>query len=862
AKDFEGTLSKLTFMLNGKPLSEKNDPPFYYNWVAKKGRQEIVITAFDNLATPRASLTKKINVLRKQEANMIPALNVISPLATDSIHVGDTLVFEVNPQDSDGQILSVTFMLNEKIYNKLFSPPYKTQWTATPGEHRLSMYAIDDKGYSSAVKNINFNVTNKAKENQPPILRLLSPTPNQEFVAGSSITIESMATDLDGSIQDVTTFHNGQIVNQGSNPSQKVTLSATEGMHEFTIRATDDKGLQSIERLTITVRPKPTTSSLLADIALTDPALKACVVREAAKHQWTQQQEVSSLDCSYQSIISTQGLENLTQLKTLNLSNNLLTEVDLSGLTQLTNIDLSFNLLKGKALNSPKSLTTENYAGNILTSDVEKPIKTASIFIKDKNKPPRFTIADIQKRLSGAVDSLIRTKSFNKEGLTQIDTFGWYELETTDFQAALQRYDWTSASPIIEAVTSKSLDLTDYDLVTIFWDDTENTILVNGSAYPYKHNLTINQQDFGDKAILHIFLDDNSLSSQCFYHRQIYNTPDICYNNPYGDNLTRLDSLVFHEFLHTRELAAHSLGYFCENVILGKCTSTQYNMFDALSSARFFGLDLNASFKHQIHWLDDTQVYSVDQLGTYQITLHDLSYPASGNKAIKVDYQDFAGFDIWLEYRLPSPFDYGLYNDAFTSIREGVLIYKNALLLDATPNTPAVDYKSPADVAITQDFYSEVLGLAIQIEKVDPKNRSINVKIIRTSPKATRNVPNLTVGMIDCVWEGQCSVKQGSQMTTKIFQAQITDIGFGSNFNKAWKYTLIGLPEGLTTTDTGIKRQFTSRPNSYSYSPHTYITFTANDNVALGKHNFTFRLTHPDDSSIYQDYRLVITVVP
>jgi hypothetical protein len=70
----------------------------------------------------------------------------------------------------------------------------------------------------------------------------------------------------------------------------------------------------------------------------------------------------------------------------------------------------------------------------------------------------------------------------------------------------------------------------------------------------------------------------------------------------------------------------------------------------------------------------------------------------------------------------------------------------------------------------------------------------------------------------------------------------------------------MGLPVGITHTDTGIKRQYSSNPNSYSYNPHTFITFSASASVQPGTYNFTFRLEHPEDPTLYQDLPQVITV--
>jgi hypothetical protein len=86
-----------------------------------------------------------------------------------------------------------------------------------------------------------------------------------------------------------------------------------------------------------------------------------------------------------------------------------------------------------------------------------------------------------------------------------------------------------------------------------------------------------------------------------------------------------------------------------------------------------------------------------------------------------------------------------------------------------------------------------------------------------------------------------------------MYQAELTDIGFGSNWNQLWSYRIIGLPEGLTYTDTGINRKLSSNPDMYTTAPHTLITFTVSEDIQPGIYHFIFRLFHPEDPKLYQD---------
>lgn len=83
----------------------------------------------------------------------------------------------------------------------------------------------------------------------------------------------------------------------------------------------------------------------LADLTLVDNALSVCITEQAKKHNWQAVKDVHTLKCHGMGIASIEGLEKLTQLKSLSLFGNKLENVDLRAFSQLEYINIANNKL-------------------------------------------------------------------------------------------------------------------------------------------------------------------------------------------------------------------------------------------------------------------------------------------------------------------------------------------------------------------------------------------------------------------------------------------------------------------------------------------------------------------------------------
>ena len=481
----------------------------------------------------------------------------------------------------------------------------------------------------------------------------------------------------------------------------------------------------------------------------------------------------------------------------------------------------------------------------------------AVIYLKEKGKKPQFHLRTLHNRIVNQLDSLIRSNSYQKEGFGKVDKFGWYNSGNKKWNEVLNAKDWTTLKSVIRAKKSGALDLKNHDYVITVWDDKQQIVGLQGEALPYKKDIIIDGKTYRDKYEIAKYLKPDDLQNHCFYQRPILRELERCYTNPVGENLKEFEGVLFHEFLHTKRLAHHSATKYCANFLEGPCRSERYNRFDPLSSERLYGNSLNAFEKYWINWLTDDDIVSLkSESGYHEITLHHLSSQAYGKKAVKIDYHAFWGADIWLEFRQPTELDYGLFNPVFDKVRNGLLVYEDNLLLDATPETKALDDQT--DVSITNHFSFAPLGLNVDIIDVDPANGTIRFRVDLTTTNPLRNPPLIEYSR--CNYPTACRVLRGGSFETQ-YMAAISDFGYGNQINKAWNFSLTGLPEGIRWVNDGVKRAYTTEPNLYTRSPHTFVFFSVDTRVLPDTYEYTMRFIHPDDQSKYVDLRQFLKVL-
>ncbi|MCJ8269600.1 MAG: hypothetical protein MJK04_09380, partial [Psychrosphaera sp.] len=113
----------------------------------------------------------------------------------------------------------------------------------------------------------------------------------------------------------------------------------------FTLTLTDDEGAPASDEVQITVLP----DAMIAGIVFDDADLGTCVREAALANDWLIASQMTMLDCTNKSISDLGGIEYLTALTTLNLSNNLIKyfwKLRKSNYSALTHLDLSHNFIE------------------------------------------------------------------------------------------------------------------------------------------------------------------------------------------------------------------------------------------------------------------------------------------------------------------------------------------------------------------------------------------------------------------------------------------------------------------------------------------------------------------------------------
>jgi protein phosphatase 1 regulatory subunit 7 len=87
-------------------------------------------------------------------------------------------------------------------------------------------------------------------------------------------------------------------------------------------------------------------SNTVLPIKIADKALSECIAAQANKYDWKVVEDVHTLKCHSMDIRSIEGLNTLTQLKSLSLYNNKLENLDLREFSQLEHLNIANNKLR------------------------------------------------------------------------------------------------------------------------------------------------------------------------------------------------------------------------------------------------------------------------------------------------------------------------------------------------------------------------------------------------------------------------------------------------------------------------------------------------------------------------------------
>ncbi len=245
AADANGTVTGVSFYLDGTLLSTDNASPYTASYTAVAGSHTVyaVVTDNDCVSTTSSSLSFT------SAANQAPTVTVTAPTTTVA---GTVLTFTASASDVDGTVSQVEFFVNNVSVGVDNSSPYSVTYTAVLGSGQtVKAVATDNLGLTGTSNIVTMNVL----ANVPPAVAITAPTSSAVISsyasaaaasgAGASltsVTFTANATDSDGTVTQVEFFVNGASVGVDATSPYSVSWNSTSGTKTVVAKATDSNG--------------------------------------------------------------------------------------------------------------------------------------------------------------------------------------------------------------------------------------------------------------------------------------------------------------------------------------------------------------------------------------------------------------------------------------------------------------------------------------------------------------------------------------------------------------------------------------------------------------------------------------------
>ncbi len=240
AADANGTVSSVSFYLDGVLLATDNTSPYNASYTAAAGSHTLYAVALDNDCVSTTSSTVSFT----SAANQAPTVTVTAPTTTVA---GTVLTFTASASDVDGTVSQVEFFVNNVSVGVDNSSPYSVTYTAVLGSGQtVRAVATDDLGLSGNSNIVTMNVL----ANVPATVSLTGPAANgiySSYVNAGAGTLTPMtftatAADSDGTVTQVEFFVDGVSVGVDATSPYSVIWNSTSGTKVVTAKATDSNG--------------------------------------------------------------------------------------------------------------------------------------------------------------------------------------------------------------------------------------------------------------------------------------------------------------------------------------------------------------------------------------------------------------------------------------------------------------------------------------------------------------------------------------------------------------------------------------------------------------------------------------------
>jgi uncharacterized repeat protein (TIGR02059 family) len=177
--------------------------------------------------------------------NFAPTAVITSPVTNGSFVSPANITITADAFDTDGSVSMVEFYNGSTKLGSSFAAPYSFTWNnVIAGNYTLTVVATDNLNATTTSSAISISVTvSNQASNRHPFIKISNPRKGNSYNNMSSIEIDAIASDPDGTISTVE-FYNGteKLVALASAPYTYTWKDVAPGTYSITAIATDNLG--------------------------------------------------------------------------------------------------------------------------------------------------------------------------------------------------------------------------------------------------------------------------------------------------------------------------------------------------------------------------------------------------------------------------------------------------------------------------------------------------------------------------------------------------------------------------------------------------------------------------------------------
>ena len=179
-------------------------------------------------------------------ADVPPTVAITAPTNGATFTAPASVNITASASDSDGSVTNVAFFDGASALGQTNNTPYTVTASLAAGLHALTAVATDNAGLSATSAVVNISVS---AVNVPPSVSITNPADYSTNGNTDTITVQTAASDADGSVTNVRIFNGTQLLQNFSSPSGPYTFAGKAisgnfalGTNTLTAIATDNLG--------------------------------------------------------------------------------------------------------------------------------------------------------------------------------------------------------------------------------------------------------------------------------------------------------------------------------------------------------------------------------------------------------------------------------------------------------------------------------------------------------------------------------------------------------------------------------------------------------------------------------------------